>query len=278
MIRCVAIVHSRPRLNVTSYVPTGSATTPTPDSENTRLYASSESSISTPMSFENFGSLVPLAPRIVSLPGIRRVRRRVEDLERQPALDGELGKRVGSGAIERHVDVAGSPLPAPGRPVPASAATRRDEQTSNHQSRVIPSDCSCLLACAAMSSVPPSIPDAYDPERFRADGHALIDALADALATLARPDEASVLPWRAPEAARAEWDERAAHAGSGELVADLARIVARSTALAHPRCMAHQVPPPLPGAVLAETVAALAQQRHGGLRDGPGRRCRSSSR
>lgn len=108
----------------------------------------------------------------------------------------------------------------------------------------------------AMSSVPPSIADAYDPERFRRDGHALIDVLADALAK-AHARTGVVLPWRAPEVARAEWGEAPLIAGSGELVADLARFVERSTQLAHPHCMAHQIPPPLPGAVLAEAVAAL---------------------
>ena len=41
------------------------------------------------------------------------------------------------------------------------------------------------------------------------------------------------------------------------IVDDLARIAAASTALAHPRVMAHQVPPPLPSTVLAEAVSAL---------------------
>src|SRR5262249_61923862 len=43
----------------------------------------------------------------------------------------------------------------------------------------------------------------------------------------------------------------------GDLVDDLLHVARESTALAHPQCMGHQVPPPLPGAVLAETVAAL---------------------
>ncbi len=100
-----------------------------------------------------------------------------------------------------------------------------------------------------------SITDAYDPERFRRDGHALIDTLADHLAN-AHARRGRVVPWQAPEAARAEWG-RLPLAG-GNVVEDLAEILARSTALAHPHCMAHQVPPPLPGAALAELVAALS--------------------
>lgn len=104
------------------------------------------------------------------------------------------------------------------------------------------------------SGLPSSIADAYDPERFRADGHRLIDAIADALARWQRRD-GLVLPWRAPDDALAMWSRKGF--GGGDLVDQLRRIMASSTALYHPRCMAHQVPPPLPGAALAELVSAL---------------------
>ena len=95
---------------------------------------------------------------------------------------------------------------------------------------------------------------AFDPELLRRDGHRLIDALADELASWQRR-EGLVLPWREPAEARAAWAEIGA--GRGQLVEDLMRIARNSTALANPRCMAHQVPPPVPAAVLAETVVAL---------------------
>ena len=102
-----------------------------------------------------------------------------------------------------------------------------------------------------------SIKDAFDPERFRADGHRVIDALADQLAAWHRGD-GPALPWRDPKTARDAWRlDDAPAAGTGELVADLARVAAASTALAHPRTFAHQVPPPLPGAALAELVSAM---------------------
>ncbi len=102
--------------------------------------------------------------------------------------------------------------------------------------------------------LPSSIADAYDPERFRADGHRLVDAIADALARWQRRD-GLVLPWRAPDEALALWARKGL--SGGDLVDDLRRIMAASTALYNPRCMAHQVPPPLPGAALAELVSAL---------------------
>ncbi|HET9993628.1 MAG TPA: pyridoxal-dependent decarboxylase [Kofleriaceae bacterium] len=102
--------------------------------------------------------------------------------------------------------------------------------------------------------VPSEIRDAYDPERFRRDGHALIDTIADQLARW-HAREGRVLPWREPAEARIEWGKQPL--SGGNLVEDLARILEASTALAHPHCMAHQVPPPLPSAVLAEAVSAL---------------------
>jgi len=53
-------------------------------------------------------------------------------------------------------------------------------------------------------AVPASILEAFDPEKFRTDGHRLIDALADALARWHRRDGV-VLPWRAPDNALAAW-------------------------------------------------------------------------
>src|SRR5690349_620712 len=106
----------------------------------------------------------------------------------------------------------------------------------------------------ASSSLPDTIATAYDPERFRQSGHELIDAMADALARWQRRD-GLVLPWRAPDDALAMWSRKGF--GGTDLVVQLRRIMASSTALFHPRCMGHQVPPPLPGAALAELVSAL---------------------
>jgi len=93
--------------------------------------------------------------------------------------------------------------------------------------------------------------DPYDPERFRADGHRLIDALADEM-TRWHARDGVVIPWREPT--RGAW---ALDGERGDLVDDLTRIARASTALANPRCMGHQVPPPVPAAALAELVAAV---------------------
>ena len=103
-------------------------------------------------------------------------------------------------------------------------------------------------------SVPPAVLDAFDPERFRADGHRLIDALADQRARW-HAREGLALPWRDPALARQPWP---GHPGErGELVEDLLRVARGSMAVAHPHTMGHQVPPPLPAAALAELAVAL---------------------
>lgn len=110
------------------------------------------------------------------------------------------------------------------------------------------------MSSAPKSSVPPSIAEAYDPERFRSDGHRLVDAIADALARWHRRDGV-VLPWRAPDdALRAVLRQPL---GGVDIVDQLRRVMAGSTALAHPHCMGHQVSAPLPSAVLSELVASV---------------------
>ncbi|MEJ7602982.1 MAG: aminotransferase class V-fold PLP-dependent enzyme [Kofleriaceae bacterium] len=101
-------------------------------------------------------------------------------------------------------------------------------------------------------TVPAAIRDAYDPERFREDGHQLVDAIADQLARWQARD-GKVVPWPDPAAARAAWQT----IGRGSLVPDLMRVAEASTAIANPRCLGHQVPPPLPAAVLAEAMSAI---------------------
>lgn len=109
------------------------------------------------------------------------------------------------------------------------------------------------------AELPPPSPRliaAYHAERFRADGHAVIDRMADHLAAAA---DGPVLPWQSPTAAIAAWpddfpDEPDPDA---DLATTIARTLAGSIRLHHPRYLGHQVPPPLPAAALADAMAAL---------------------
>lgn len=95
---------------------------------------------------------------------------------------------------------------------------------------------------------------AFDPEIFRAQARAVVDHLADHLAE-ASARAIPVLPWRAPEDAVRAWpvDDR----GGADPVALLARVIAESNHLHHPRYVGHQVTSPLPLAAIAELCTAL---------------------
>jgi L-2,4-diaminobutyrate decarboxylase len=93
----------------------------------------------------------------------------------------------------------------------------------------------------------------YDPERFRELGKRVVDLLADALAA-----PGAVLPWRTPDENLARWPVR--DDGGGDLVEILARAIAGSTRLHHPRYAGHQVTAPLPAAALCDLVSAFLNQ------------------
>ena len=110
---------------------------------------------------------------------------------------------------------------------------------------------------------------AFDPERFRRQGQALIDTLADHLGRAQRGGEQSsgqsrepdgvpmpVLPWTAPDTSVADWST-AWPAPGAELGALLARVIERSNHLHHPGYVGHQVTPPLPAAALCDLVGSL---------------------
>jgi L-2,4-diaminobutyrate decarboxylase len=113
------------------------------------------------------------------------------------------------------------------------------------------------MSSAELGPVPDVIARAYDPERFRADGHAVVDALADHLATCIPGDDLPVIPWIPPSDALARWPADFSDEPAETFPEVLARTIAGSTRLHHPRYVGHQVPPPVPGAALADAAGAL---------------------
>jgi L-2,4-diaminobutyrate decarboxylase len=101
---------------------------------------------------------------------------------------------------------------------------------------------------------------AFDPDRFRRDGQAIVDLLAAHLARAQAGAPMPVLPWLAPDASVEHWRAVLARSGTGagqDLPALLAEVVERSIHLHHPGYVGHQVTPPLPAAALCDLVGAL---------------------
>jgi len=101
-----------------------------------------------------------------------------------------------------------------------------------------------------------SLDDAYDPQRFRAEGHRLVDALADYLGR-ARAGELPVLPVAEPEALLESLPAAFTPEGDADLVETLMSVVARSNHVHHPGYVGHQVASVLPTTALAELVGGL---------------------
>jgi L-2,4-diaminobutyrate decarboxylase len=99
------------------------------------------------------------------------------------------------------------------------------------------------------------LPSAFDPEAFRAQGHRLVDILADRLAK-SRRGEGDVCSTVPPEDERRHWEQFMN--GEPRSVADfLSEFAGRSIHIHHPRYMGHQVCPPAPSAALAGLASEL---------------------
>lgn len=103
---------------------------------------------------------------------------------------------------------------------------------------------------------PDPFPSAFDPERFRQQGHRIIDALADHLGAAQRR-EGPVLPWQPPEAALRAWPGAFTRTGGADLDDLLQRVLGQSHHLHHPRYVGHQCSVPLPLTALLGAVSDL---------------------
>ena len=108
----------------------------------------------------------------------------------------------------------------------------------------------------AMDALPESLRDAFDPERFRREGHVLVDQLADYLRAVTGR-EGPVLPWVEPEMNLARWAGTFPEEPGGSLGELMTRVLAGSNHLHHPRYVGHQVTSPLPSAALVHLASAL---------------------
>jgi len=101
---------------------------------------------------------------------------------------------------------------------------------------------------------------ALDPERFRREAHAAVDRLADHLAQITAEGAHPVLPWQPPEDAVAAFalpPDDAPPEARPSLDALLARLLAASQRLQHPRYVGHQVSAPLPQTAITHLARGL---------------------
>jgi L-2,4-diaminobutyrate decarboxylase len=107
-----------------------------------------------------------------------------------------------------------------------------------------------------MDPLSPALASAYDPERFRAEGHRMVDRLADYLrAAAARVGP--VLPWVEPPEQLARWTDTLTTEPSTTLPELVDAVLVGSNHLHHPRYVGHQVTAPLPGSSLLSMLTAL---------------------
>jgi L-2,4-diaminobutyrate decarboxylase len=119
-----------------------------------------------------------------------------------------------------------------------------------------------------MDGISTALSSAYDPERFRREGHALVDQLADYLRA-AESRALPVLPWEEPEAQLGNWSDALPATPSVSLSELMARVLAGSNHLHQPRYVGHQVTAPLPSSALVHMVTALLNNGTGVYEMGP---------
>ncbi len=105
-----------------------------------------------------------------------------------------------------------------------------------------------------------SIEEAYCPEAFRRQGHAIVEMLADRLSQSISGKQAQVVELTDPATAMSEIHDlfsRFTASDGNDLTELFSSIYSRSIRLHHPRYLGHQISPPLPVSALASLMSDL---------------------
>lgn len=106
-----------------------------------------------------------------------------------------------------------------------------------------------------------------DSDLFRAQGHAIVDLLADHLKSARRRDPMPVMPPSEPEAMAARFPVDGA--GGGDLLAFAQNAIDQSMHQHHPRCVGHQVAVPDPVAPLFDLLGSVLNNGMASYESGP---------
>lgn len=98
---------------------------------------------------------------------------------------------------------------------------------------------------------------AFSSEEFRANGHAIVDILADYLEKAQTKKLDNVLPPVTPEEMLAKWPDTFPEKPSGDFLSLVHKTIELSNHLHHPGYVGHQVTSPLPLASLCSLVGSL---------------------
>ena len=106
-----------------------------------------------------------------------------------------------------------------------------------------------------------ALQQAFAPEAFRRQGYRMVDQLAEYLARATGGQGMPVLPWGEADQLMAQWPDEFPEAPAADsaraLEAMLAKTLAQSNHLHHPRYVGHQVSSPLPLAAVCEMASTL---------------------
>jgi L-2,4-diaminobutyrate decarboxylase len=101
------------------------------------------------------------------------------------------------------------------------------------------------------------IPEPFNPEVFRKEGHKVVDILSDYLNKALSGEKMAVLPWNEPEKLAEIFSFNSGGGANEPLDTFIKRIIDYSIHIHHPNYIGHQVTSPLPAAVLVQFCTTL---------------------
>jgi L-2,4-diaminobutyrate decarboxylase len=102
-----------------------------------------------------------------------------------------------------------------------------------------------------------NIPEPFNPQEFRKEGHKLIDTLSDYLDQVLNSKESVVLPWNEPDILAEIFRFESGSGENESFEAFIGRILRYTNHLHHPHYIGHQVTSPLPLTALVQLCTSL---------------------